>query len=121
MIRLPPRSTRTDTLFPTRRSSDLKHRFSLQRRSVLGALDGDIAMIDAQVLLGDSMGELFAYFAAADVAFVGGSLVPIGGHNVLEPAALGLPVLFGPHMHNFLAARDQIGRASGRERGCKDV
>src|SRR3546814_2680927 len=43
-----------------------KHRFSLQRRSVLGALDGDIAMIDAQVLLGDSMGELFAYFAAAD-------------------------------------------------------
>src|SRR3546814_5704822 len=108
MIRLPPRSTRTDTLFPTRRSSDLKHRFSLQRRSVLGALDGDIAMIDAQVLLGDSMGELFAYFAAADVAFVGGSLVPIGGHNVLEPAALGLPVLFGPHMHNFVAARDLL-------------
>ncbi|HEY9547201.1 MAG TPA: lipid IV(A) 3-deoxy-D-manno-octulosonic acid transferase [Solimonas sp.] len=85
-----------------------KHRFSLQRRSVLGALDGDIAMIDAQVLLGDSMGELFAYFAAADVAFVGGSLVPIGGHNVLEPAALGLPVLFGPHMHNFVAARDLL-------------
>src|SRR3546814_15742546 len=65
-------------------------------------------MIDAQVLLGDSMGELFAYFAAADVAFVGGSLVPIGGHNVLEPAALGLPVLFGPHMHNFVAARDLL-------------
>src|SRR3546814_10915936 len=111
MIRLPPRSTRTDTLFPTRRSSDLKHRFSLQRRSVLGALDGDIAMIDAQVLLGDSMGELFAYFAAAEVASVGGSLVPIGGHNVLEPAALGLPVLFGPHMHNFVAARDLLPAA----------
>jgi len=61
-----------------------------------------------QVFLGDSMGEMFAYFAAADVAFVGGSLVAVGGHNVLEPAALGLPVLFGPHMHNFVAARDLL-------------
>ncbi|WP_029921891.1 lipid IV(A) 3-deoxy-D-manno-octulosonic acid transferase [Nevskia soli] len=61
-----------------------------------------------QVLLGDSMGEMFAYFAAADAAFVGGSLVPVGGHNVLEPAALGLPVLFGPQMHNFVAARDLL-------------
>jgi 3-deoxy-D-manno-octulosonic-acid transferase len=61
-----------------------------------------------QVLLGDSMGEMVAYFAAADVAFVGGSLVPVGGHNVLEPAALGLPVLFGPHMHNFVAARELL-------------
>ncbi|TAM10829.1 MAG: 3-deoxy-D-manno-octulosonic acid transferase [Nevskiaceae bacterium] len=59
----------------------------------------------AAVLLGDTMGEMFTYLAAADVAFVGGSLVPVGGHNVLEPAALGLPVLFGPHMHNFEAAR----------------
>ena len=61
-----------------------------------------------QVYLGDSMGEMFAYLAAADLAFVGGSLVPVGGHNVLEPAALGLPVLFGPHMHNFVAARDLL-------------
>ncbi|MES2682850.1 MAG: lipid IV(A) 3-deoxy-D-manno-octulosonic acid transferase [Pseudomonadota bacterium] len=57
------------------------------------------------VLLGDSMGEMMAYLAAGQLAFVGGSLVPVGGHNVLEPAALGLPVLFGPHMHNFLDAR----------------
>ena len=41
------------------------------------------------------------YFGAADVAFVGGSLVEVGGHNVLEPAALGLPVLFGPHVFHF--------------------
>jgi 3-deoxy-D-manno-octulosonic-acid transferase len=61
-----------------------------------------------QVYLGDSMGEMFAYFAAADLAFVGGSLVPVGGHNLLEPAALGLPVLFGPHLHNFVAARDLL-------------
>jgi 3-deoxy-D-manno-octulosonic-acid transferase len=53
------------------------------------------------VYLGDSMGELMTFYAAADVAFVGGSLVPrIGGHNLLEPAALGLPLLTGPHFSN---------------------
>ncbi|NKF21039.1 lipid IV(A) 3-deoxy-D-manno-octulosonic acid transferase [Solimonas marina] len=90
-----------------------RERFTLQRRSVLGALDGSPAPIDAQVLLGDSMGEMFAFFAAADIAFVGGSLVPVGGHNVLEPAALGLPVLFGPQMHNFIQARDLLLDAQG--------
>ena len=58
-----------------------------------------------QVLLGDSMGELPLYLGAADIAFVGGSLVEVGGHNVLEPASIGLPVLFGPHMFNFEQAR----------------
>jgi 3-deoxy-D-manno-octulosonic-acid transferase len=53
------------------------------------------------VFLGDSMGELPLFYAASDVAFVGGSLVPVGGHNVVEPAALGVPVLFGPHTFNF--------------------
>ncbi|SEP14648.1 lipid IV(A) 3-deoxy-D-manno-octulosonic acid transferase [Aquisalimonas asiatica] len=56
---------------------------------------------DAQILLGDTMGELYVFYAAADVAFVGGSLVPLGGQNVLEPAALGLPVIVGPHTFNF--------------------
>lgn len=66
-----------------------------------------------QVLLGDSMGELLFLYALADVAFVGGSLVPNGGHNLLEPAALGLPVLSGPHVFNFLeiAARLRDGGA----------
>lgn len=63
---------------------------------------------NAAVLLGDSMGEIFLYYAASDVAFVGGSLVAVGGHNVLEPAAIGLPVVFGPHMHNFLPARELL-------------
>jgi 3-deoxy-D-manno-octulosonic-acid transferase len=49
----------------------------------------------------DAMGQLMPFFAAAEVAFVGGSLVPIGGHNVLEPAALSTPVLVGPHTFNF--------------------
>lgn len=90
-----------------------RERFKCVRRSALGAVDGAATPVAAQVLLGDSMGEMFAYFAAGDVAFVGGSLVPVGGHNVLEPAALGLPVLFGPHMHNFIAARDLLLDAQG--------
>ena len=53
------------------------------------------------ILLGDTMGELLLLYAASDIAFVGGSLVPIGGHNLIEPAAIGLPVLTGPHLHNF--------------------
>lgn len=53
-----------------------------------------------QVFLGDSMGELTTFYAAADLAFVGGSLVPIGGHNLLEPAALGVPAVTGPHNEN---------------------
>jgi 3-deoxy-D-manno-octulosonic-acid transferase len=67
------------------------------------------------VLLGDSMGEMWTYLALAEVAFVGGSLVPVGGHNVLEPAALGLPVLFGPHMHNFLPAQAALLDARGAQ------
>lgn len=53
-----------------------------------------------RILLVDTLGELLAFYAASDVAFVGGSLVPVGGHNLLEPAALGLPVLTGPHNFN---------------------
>jgi 3-deoxy-D-manno-octulosonic-acid transferase len=55
---------------------------------------------DAQVLLVDTVGELMTLYAAADVAFVGGSLVPVGGHNLLEPAAVGVPVITGPHQSN---------------------
>ena len=55
---------------------------------------------DDQVLLLDTLGELAEFYAAADVAFVGGSLVAVGGHNLLEPAALGVPVLSGPQQFN---------------------
>jgi 3-deoxy-D-manno-octulosonic-acid transferase len=58
---------------------------------------------EVQVLLGDSMGEMFAYYAACDVAFIGGSLLPLGGQNLIEACALGKPVLIGPYTHNFLA------------------
>jgi 3-deoxy-D-manno-octulosonic-acid transferase len=77
--------------------ADLVHRagFFCVRRS-----GGERCATDTNVFLGDSMGELMMFYAASDVAFVGGSLVPIGGHNLLEPAALGLPVLAGPNNFN---------------------
>lgn len=57
-----------------------------------------------RIVLGDSMGELFAYYAACDLAFIGGSLLPLGGQNLLEACAAGKPVLVGPHMFNFAEA-----------------
>lgn len=59
---------------------------------------------DVTVLLGDSMGELGAYYAAADVAFIGGSLLPLGGQNLIEACGVGTPVLIGPHVFNFTQA-----------------
>ncbi len=75
---------------------------SLARRSRL--IDG---RVDSQVLLGDSMGEMFAYYAACDAAFIGGSLLPLGGQNLIEACALGKPVLIGPHTFNFALATEQ--------------
>ncbi|MCW5626722.1 MAG: lipid IV(A) 3-deoxy-D-manno-octulosonic acid transferase [Burkholderiales bacterium] len=70
---------------------------------------------DVQVLLGDSMGEMFAYYAAGDVAFVGGSLLPLGGQNLIEPCAVGKPVLVGPHTFNFAdATRGAIAAGAAR-------
>ena len=62
--------------------------------------DGAAVSSNDQVLLVDTLGELLAFYAACDVAFVGGTLVPIGGHNLLEPAAMGVPVLAGPNNFN---------------------
>ena len=53
------------------------------------------------IVIGDTMGELLAFYGAADIAFVGGSLVPVGGHNLIEPAAWACPVISGPHLYNF--------------------
>lgn len=81
------------------------HGFACRRRS------GGAPGADCQVLLLDTLGELSDFYAAADVAFVGGSLVPIGGHNLLEPAALGLPVLSGPQHFSS----PQVARALGEQ------
>lgn len=69
------------------------------RLSALGG--GSTPLRPGDVLLVDTIGELMKLYAVSDVVFVGGSFVPVGGHNVLEPASLGVPVLFGPHMSNF--------------------
>ncbi|MNV71986.1 3-deoxy-D-manno-octulosonic acid transferase [compost metagenome] len=71
--------------------------FATVRRSAGTAVDAQ-----TRVFLGDSMGELLFLYGLADIAFVGGSLVATGGHNPLEPAALGLPMIMGPHVFNFL-------------------
>lgn len=68
---------------------------------------------ETDIFLGDTMGEMPLFYAASDVAFVGGSLVPVGGHNLLEPAALGLPVLTGPQLFNFVAISDMLVAAKG--------
>ncbi|WP_049623088.1 lipid IV(A) 3-deoxy-D-manno-octulosonic acid transferase [Frateuria defendens] len=69
-----------------------------------------------QVFVIDTMGELMPFYAAADLAFVGGSLSPIGGHNVLEPASLSRPVLVGPHTFNFEEITLTLIREGGAER-----
>jgi 3-deoxy-D-manno-octulosonic-acid transferase len=70
------------------------------RRSAAGAA----VPSDIGVVLGDSMGEMAAYYSAADVAFVGGSLLPFGAQNLIEPLAVGTPVIVGPHTFNFAEA-----------------
>lgn len=79
-----------------------------QGYNVLMRSESQSVMPDTDVYIADSMGELKLLFAAADVAFVGGSLVPVGGHNVLEPALVGVPVLFGPEMFNFKEIAERI-------------
>ena len=69
-----------------------------------------------RVFLGDSMGEMAAYYAAADVAYVGGSLLPFGGQNLIEAAAAGCPALIGPHTWNFSEAADEAVAAGAARR-----
>lgn len=80
-----------------------RHNFNVVLRST-----NTICTADTQIFLGDTMGELLLLYATADVAFVGGSLVATGGHNPLEPAALGLPVIMGPHVFNFAAICQEL-------------
>ena len=75
----------------------IKEGFNTIRRST-----SNVCTKDVQVFVGDTMGELMLFFAASDLAFVGGSLVDTGGHNLLEPASLGLASITGPSYFNFL-------------------
>jgi 3-deoxy-D-manno-octulosonic-acid transferase len=70
-------------------------------------LKGEAMPADAQVLVGDTMGEMVAYYSACDFAFIGGSLLPLGGQNLIEACACGKPVLLGPHTFNFAQASEE--------------
>ncbi|RUM78582.1 MAG: 3-deoxy-D-manno-octulosonic acid transferase [Candidatus Thioglobus sp.] len=72
-----------------------KHHLNIVKRSISKSCK------DCDILLGDSMGEMMSYFEVADIVFMGGSLNSTGGHNMLEPAALSKPILFGPNVFNF--------------------
>ena len=85
---------------------------ALARRSRFG----EGAAAQADVLLGDSMGEMFAYYAMADVAVLGGSLLPFGGQNLIEACAVGVPVLLGEHTYNFEDAARQAIEAGAAHR-----
>jgi 3-deoxy-D-manno-octulosonic-acid transferase len=89
------------------------------RRTMLEADESQMTaqLREPQILLLDSIGELGGIFQLADVVFIGGSLVPTGGHNLLEPAYWGKPILFGPHMHNF----HDIARMFLESRGAMQV
>lgn len=80
----------------------------LQRRS-----GGEAVQASTRVWLGDSLGEMFAYYQAADCALIGGSLLPYGGQNLIEACAVGCPVILGPHTENFKqAAEDAIAQGA---------
>jgi len=86
--------------------------FTIERRSARR----DTVAADTAILLGDSMGELLRFHAASDVAYIGGSLVPLGGQNLLEALAVGTPVVFGPHMFNFSdISRMSLARGAARQ------
>jgi len=84
---------------------NLLHREGL---NFVARTDGVPCTTGAEVYLGDTMGDVPLFYAAADVAFVGGSLVPVGGHNLLEPAAVGLPVITGPHLFHTQDIADKF-------------
>jgi 3-deoxy-D-manno-octulosonic-acid transferase len=92
LVLVPRHPERTDAIVRLCEKAGLSH----LRRS-----EGTAPTAGLDVYIGDTMGDLLMLYAAADVAFVGGSLVERGGHNLLEPAALAVPVILGPHMFNF--------------------
>ena len=83
---------------------------SLKRRGLktVSRTENSPATAGTKVFLGDTMGEVPLFYSASDLSFVGGSLVPVGGHNLLEPAALGCPVITGPHLFNAQEIADRF-------------
>lgn len=104
--------------FETVKALVRKHRFKNISRT-----EGRACLDDTEVFIGDTMGELPMFYAACDIAFVGGTLVPVGGHNLLEPAALGRPVVTGPYLFNAQDIADMFSEfgASIQVRNSKEL
>jgi 3-deoxy-D-manno-octulosonic-acid transferase len=83
------------------------------RHGLLASLRSSGVFLPADMFILDTIGELVDFYAVADLAFVGGSLVDKGGHNPVEPAAMAIPVLFGPHMEDFSEIADDLVAAGG--------
>ncbi len=109
LILVPRHPERFDSVCQQVQASGLTY----SRQSELATLPAGATLEQSSVHVGDTMGELMALYAASDLAFVGGSLVPTGGHNPIEPAALGLPVLMGPHTFNFEDICGRLTEAGG--------
>ncbi|MCH9637453.1 lipid IV(A) 3-deoxy-D-manno-octulosonic acid transferase [Rickettsiella endosymbiont of Litargus connexus] len=90
------------------RASQLEQLYRSQNYNINKRSDHKRDLNDIDVLIGDTMGELLIFYAAADLGFVGGSLVEKGGQNPLEPAAVGLPILTGPYTFNFATITEQL-------------
>jgi len=86
--------------------------YRLARRSELQTSE-NVLDSQTQIVLGDTMGELLSFCGASDITFVGGSLVDVGGHNLIEPAAWGVPVLSGPRLFNFTEVSRLLDEAGG--------
>ncbi|NIN61949.1 MAG: 3-deoxy-D-manno-octulosonic acid transferase [Gammaproteobacteria bacterium] len=99
LIIAPRHPERFDAIYELSRQSG----FRTQRKS-----NAETVARETQVFILDSLGELSRFYSLSDLAFVGGSLVPVGGHNMLEPASLGLPIITGPHKHNFIEISDRL-------------
>ncbi|MFM2130485.1 MAG: hypothetical protein RL477_2031, partial [Pseudomonadota bacterium] len=85
------------------RGASIAHKLAAQGYKVARRGAGDVITPETEIYVADTLGELGLFYRAALVAFIGGSLIPHGGQNVLEPARLGAAVLHGPHMENFRA------------------
>jgi 3-deoxy-D-manno-octulosonic-acid transferase len=109
LVIAPRRIERAEDLYRLGLDMGLKTR----RRTDHGVDGGDHPY---QVLILDTLGELGRIYGLADISFVGGSMVPVGGHNLLEPASFGCPVLFGPHTYNFLLMSQLLIEAGGGKR-----
>ncbi|MFQ5608994.1 MAG: lipid IV(A) 3-deoxy-D-manno-octulosonic acid transferase [Woeseiaceae bacterium] len=93
------------------RFSAVRDRLRRRNFQVVSRTEGRACDPDTEVFFGDTMGEVTLFYSASDIAFVGGSLVPVGGHNLLEPALLGRPIVTGPHVFNAQEIADKFRNA----------